>query len=290
MKNIEEKFSNTVWQPNTIALFRKVLYVFLAFQALSLLPSASAFWGPDAFLPYYYQVKTPLLQLLNPLQTGTFKNYYLFFPAAQLVFIILSFVIRPQRVLCILIYFFTAALHHKAAIIQNSGNDLALIMVFYLIFMSEKSSHPLNNTLTNFSFLAAKLQVAFVYLVAGISKLRGEHWIDGTALYYVFNADEYSCWFAKHYLASSSFVVYTGTYLKLGLQLVFPLFIWFKRTKKLTMLLGIVIHVLIIFLMGLTDFGLIMIIVYALFLSDETSTRVLKKFSWTRYSGSFQGL
>ncbi|HEU4716608.1 MAG TPA: hypothetical protein VFU15_02195, partial [Bacteroidia bacterium] len=78
----------------------------------------------------------------------------------------------------------------------------------------------------------------------------------------------YSGRMGKHFLSQNAFFVYAGTYLTLVLQLAFPLTIWFRKTRTVTMITGIVIHLLIIFLMGITDFGLIMIAAYSLFVKD----------------------
>ncbi|HEU4717767.1 MAG TPA: hypothetical protein VFU15_08030, partial [Bacteroidia bacterium] len=195
MKTIDrlsERFTSSVVQAGTIALFRKCLYAFLFFRTITLLPAANEFWGPGSYLPFYYRQSSFLLKLLNPLQSEAFHAYYLFFAIAQLALIAISFFVKKrQRLLCAGIYFFTAALHHKMAAIENGGEQLAMILLFFLLLMNENGTGMLNSTVTNFAFLAARVQLVFVYFVAGITKLKGVHWIDGTALHYVFATDEY---------------------------------------------------------------------------------------------------
>jgi hypothetical protein len=232
-----------------------------------------------------YRSDSLLYKILNMLSHPSIAPAYWIFIGGQLGCILLSFFIRQQRILCILIYFFTVTLYNKAYIAQNSGDTLTVLMLFYLMFMNEymNENHWTTNqklrtadiTLTNFAFLAAGIQVALVYFVAGVTKLKGEHWPDGTALYYVFSIDEYSCMLAKNYIATSGFLVHAGTYLALAVQLGFPVFVWFRKTRKFTLAAGCILHLLIALLVGLTDFGFVMPVMYLLFFTEEESKKIL---------------
>lgn len=273
--NLSERFTSSVLHPDVIRLFRKCLYIFIFLHTLIRLPVAAEFWGPGSLLPAFYNSHSPLFCIFDLLHYDVFKNLYWFFIAAQLLLILVSFLIKPQRLITIGVYFFTAVLHNKNAIIENNGESLALVLLLLLIFMNENKSSALSNAITNFAFLAAQVQIAFAYFAAGMLKLKGVHWMDGTALYYALMNDDYTCGFAKHYLAHNSFFIYAGTWLTLFLQLGFPVLIWFKKTKRITLALGILVHLLIIFLMGITDFGVIMLIAYILFMKNETAGKVL---------------
>jgi hypothetical protein len=51
----------------------------------------------------------------------------------------------------------------------------------------------------------------------------------------------------------------------LGYQLLFPVLVWIKKIKKMFLLLGILMHLYIAFVMGLVEFGSVMIISYIIF-------------------------
>ncbi len=104
-----------------------------------------------------------------------------------------------------------------------------------------------------------------LYVVASYFKLLGSSWLDGTAFYYVLFNDTYSHPWFKQLLISNGFLIHIITWFALIFQLMFPVFIWFKRTKLIMIISGILFHIMIIVIMGITDFGIIMLIMYLLF-------------------------
>jgi len=123
----------------------------------------------------------------------------------------------------------------------------------------------LNITVSNFAVWAARFQVIILYVTASYFKLFDETWLNGTAFYYVLYSDTYSHPWFKYLFMSSSFFIHAITWGALSFQLLFPVLVWFKQTKIPILIAGVLLHVLIIFVMGLTDFGIIMLIMYLLF-------------------------
>ena len=294
MQNIQtintfcSRISENVLQPHVISIFRKCLYVFLLLNTLVLLPIASQIWGPDAYTIAYYQPNHWIVKVFYLLQEASVGKYYMLFIAGQIITIVLSFLLKNyQRLFSILIYFFTINLYNKSGLLQNSGSNLVVIILFYLIFMNEKAGEGQEKTsrwkiaditFTNLAFVAARIQVVFLYLVAGIYKLKGEHWLDGTALYYVFSIPEFSHPIIFNRITGSSFLVVLGTYLTLVFQLAFPILVWFRKTKNTMFVLGTFFHLGIAFLLGIPDFGFAMIIMYLLFYYDEQAKRITDNF------------
>ena len=154
-----------------------------------------------------------------------------------------------------------------------------------LLFIDEEAKNTPHSywktiklTIANFTFLAIKLQVVCLYLVASYYKMQGETWIDGTAFYYVLYNDMYTHpWFTKLFI-DNTFVIKSVSWFTLLFQLFFPILVWIKLTKNVMLFAGIFLHLMIAWVMGIVDFGIIMILMYTLFNSEAFNTRLLAFF------------
>jgi hypothetical protein len=112
-------------------------------------------------------------------------------------------------------------------------------------------------------------QVCFLYGSAGLYKVQGASWGNGTALHYVLNLDLFRPWPELSLLADEHDVlIAVACYVTVLVQVAFP-FVLFGRLKYpvLTVLLGM--HLGIAVLMGLPLFSGAMIIADAAFLPDR---------------------
>ncbi|MFF3754132.1 HTTM domain-containing protein [Streptomyces sp. NPDC002018] len=112
-------------------------------------------------------------------------------------------------------------------------------------------------------------QICVLYGSAGLYKVQGSSWGNGTALHYVLNLDLFRPWPALSLMADDHTALLTLTgYITVLLQVAFP-FVLFGRLKYpvLTMLLGM--HIGIAVLMGLPLFSGAMIVADAAFLPDR---------------------
>ncbi|MBI2268840.1 MAG: HTTM domain-containing protein [Bacteroidetes bacterium] len=278
----EALFTEKVNTPHTILLFKKAVYLYIILNGLISLPIASQIWSVDANMIHYYPQDNFAIKLINILSRPGINNYYWYFVIGQLTCATVALFGYLKRLMGILLYFISVNLYYNAGLIQNGGTNLLVITLFYMIFMNEAAGQQQNNkirtfeiTATNFAFLAAKIQVCLLYFVSAVYKLYGSHWMDGSALYYVLNMDEYSTSWIQKNIANTDWLTIPVTYFTLTFQMLFPVTVWIKKFKPLTLWVGVVFHVLIIFMMGITDFGLIMLIMYLLFASDAKSKMAL---------------
>ena len=288
ISGLEEWFTTKVNTPGTILLFKKAVYVFILFNGLITLPIAPEIWSPFASMIHYYPTDNLAIKLMNILSRPSVNNYYWFFVIGQLFCAAIALVGYQKQLMGVLLYFITANLYYNSGLIQNGGTNLLMITLFYMMFMNEDADKYKNGTFrtiaisfSNFALLAAQFQVCLLYIVSSVYKLHGSHWIDGSALYYILNIDEYSTAFIQKYVANTDWITVPATYLTLTFQLLFPVTVWIKKLKPITLVTGIAFHLLIIFMMGLTDFGLIMIVMYLLFFSNAVSLKLLNNFQVT---------
>jgi hypothetical protein len=132
------------------------------------------------------------------------------------------------------------------------------------------------------------LQINFclIYLAAGLSKLLGSAWWNGTAMWWTMVNWEFAPlefqWYldamrflAEHRwlweLATSSGVAFT-----LLLEIGFPFLVW-TRARPVVVGLAVLLHTTIAVLMGLKTFGIIMVAMLMAFVAPELIRRLLAR-------------
>lgn len=150
-------------------------------------------------------------------------------------------------------------------VIQDGGDNLAAILLFYMLFLHPKLTRPDQITkgprtfLHNVAVLAIYLQVCILYLVSGTAKLSGEMWPNGTGIYYVLHTEAFSPpWIWVQNLFKVPFIVTIASYLTIIYQLGFP-FMVLNRLHLAWVVIGIGLHLSIGIAMGLVPFSMIMI-------------------------------
>ena len=283
-KTIKERIDSitTVMPYGTnIAVFRKALMVFLLCNTLFLLSYSKILYGIHSYFIPFDASNNFILRILSLLEKPQYAAHWQWFVGGQIISILTCLFLPYKRISTLLVYFFTMSLYHKIIPIQNAGFNLLVIVLFLLIFMDENANNTkqprlkiINVTVSNFAVWAAQFQVIILYVVATWFKLYGTSWLDGTAFYYVLFTDTFSHPWVRDLFISNSFTIHFLTWFALGFQLLFPVLIWFKRTKPAMLILGVLFHVMIMIVMGIIDFSIIMIIMYLLFYTPKKSVSV----------------
>ncbi len=255
-----------------IALIRKALMVFLLCNTLFLLSYSKILYGIHSYFIPFDASNNFMLRALSLLEHPVFAAHWQWFVGGQIISIISCLFLPYKRISTVLVYFFTMSLYHKTIPIQNAGFNLLVMVLVMLIFMDEKANdtknpylRTINITVSNFALWAARFQVIMLYVVASWFKLYGTSWLNGTAFYYVLYTDTFTLPWFRDLFISHSFVIHFVSWFALSFQLLFPVLVWFKRTKPVMLALGVLFHLMIMLVMGIIDFSIIMIIMYLLF-------------------------
>jgi hypothetical protein len=120
-----------------------------------------------------------------------------------------------------------------------------------------------------------QVHFCFIYLAAGLSKLKGPGWWSGFAFYDVMINPEFTLmryeWFEHftRWLASSKPVYHAGcafgVWFTWGLEISFPFLVW-TRLRPVVLWLGVLLHAGIGVLMGLNLFELLMMVMLLAFM------------------------
>ena len=130
--------------------------------------------------------------------------------------------------------------------------------ITFLLFFNVLLAMSLNLTnedkkksLVSFSFRIAQLFLSSTYFFTGFGKLLGYDWLNGSAIKKIFNNENID--FGNNY-----FYIVLGLSV-LFLELLYPIFIFTKKTKKTFFFFIMLMHLSIFFVMKLYYFAFIMI-------------------------------
>lgn len=112
-----------------------------------------------------------------------------------------------------------------------------------------------------------QIQMCLIFLSAGLWKLSGHDWLDGTALYYVSRLEDY---FGRlpipGFLFETPWLVALLGWLVIAVELTVPVLIWFRETRRWCLLAALLFHLANEWTMHLFLFHWIMLVGWMSFL------------------------
>lgn len=201
--------------------------------------------------------------------------------------IILVFVISGYypRITGILHFWVTYSFFYSCFILEGGDQVMLIITLLFipLTLLDNRKNHfqqidiknDMIKIICNSIFLLIFIQIAVIYLQAGVEKLyKTEEWRNGTAIYYWLNHNTFGIsgnvqrFF--NYLLSFPLIVTTVTWSVIVLEITIPFAFFFnKQIKRVILAIGIFFHLMIAFIHGIPGFSLIMIGVLLLYLGYD---------------------
>jgi hypothetical protein len=193
------------------------------------------------------------------------------------------------RILTPLHWVLVWSLRERYPLLWDGGDNLMQLVLLYAVFMnvSEHFSldsmrraaqplveRPIRAMFHNAGLLAAAMQLSLVYGIAGLSKVQGETWQNGTSLYYALRAGEFTWPGMSHLIYENSAVLVFLSYATVAFQVSFPFMLFLgRRTRLLWMLAGLCFHLGIATFMALFTFAMFMMAVDLIFITDAEYAR-----------------
>jgi hypothetical protein len=144
---------------------------------------------------------------------------------------------------------------------------------------------PAPSAAANLALRLMNVHMCVIYFFAGIAKLRGESWWDGTAMWRAFANLEYQStdmtWLAWH-----PQILNLATHVSVLWEISFPFLIWRPRCRPLMLVGAVALHVGIGACLGMWTFGLIMLVGCCSFLPAEVVRRLAAASARPRAAGA----
>lgn len=276
------------------AVMRIASGLFILGWLLLNLPVASRIWGPgSAYWDGYRDIlgyNWPL-DILRDTGPGFFWVWY-----ALAALLAGAFVLGWRtRVVTPLLFVFYTAINAQNTPISDGGNYFIRVMLIYLIFVdisrrwsldAKRREHKQDmesqsgTVLHNLGLCLVVAQLCLVYFEAGMYKVQGSLWQDGTAVYYPLNSELYGVFpFLSDLLTASTWITVLATYFTVIIQIAFPFMLFNRVTRRIALLGILVMHSGIAVVMGLPFFSGIMASADAVLVSGATWTTIAAWFA-----------
>lgn len=152
-----------------------------------------------------------------------------------------------------------------------NGSDLVLnLFLLIAIFFTnnpvlrKESRRQIQTLVSNLSLIVAQIQIALIYLLSGYDKITSSSWRSGGAMDSINHLKFYHNPFISLELSETLSLLLSWSVILF--ELTFPILVWLKKFRTLVLAIGVLFHFGIAAFLGLVDFGLTMIICYAIFL------------------------
>ena len=178
------------------------------------------------------------------------------------------------------------SIHNRNPAVLHGGDDVLRIMAFLLIFSSAgaelsvdryvSSGQPFVGEYTSpWVLRLMQLQVSIIYLRAGLAKLGGASWLNGSAAYYPTQVQEYRR-FPLPRVLINAFWIRLFTWGTILIELGLGTAIWVKEFRMAILLCGLAFHVVLEYFLNLQLFGLTMMCCLLLFVSPTDLMSLLR--------------
>ncbi len=287
-----------------LAVTRIVLGLIVWTQVLVNWPDRHYTWGDGAAWTSPVRDAKPwpgFLGLFQQADGRTFDAVYLLTVVAGLLLMVGLW----TRAAAVLTLFLWMSLYVSNPFV-GSGGDAILRMVLLYACFTDMGRHLsvdavlrrrrgvvppvlpawLTTTLHNVAVVLIIHQVVMVYVGSALWKVQSPVWMDGRAVYYPLQTEAYSPWRdLLHPLSSAEPVVMAATWTAIVVQLLFPVFLLYRSTRALALVVVTGMHLGIGLFMGIMYFSLVMIAVDMMLVSDASWRRAgaLVRRSWRRH-------
>lgn len=185
-----------------------------------------------------------------------------------------------------------ASLHHRNHFILHSGDTFLRVMTFFLICSEAGSVVSVDHwlrlrrgqatadppLLAPWGQRLLQLQMTTLYFFTFLAKASGTKWVDGTALYYILNLDEFHR-FPISWLSDYLPLVKAATWGSLAVELALATLIWIKELRYPVLVAGIALHLGIEWSMNVPLFQWALLAAYVNFVDPDD---LVKWAAWAR--------
>jgi hypothetical protein len=265
-------------------------------------PNRHTIWGPGS--PWTPDLARVMLAENGWFSVLTFSDDPGWFEACYVAALLVSVLFTlgwHTRVMSVLFAIMVISFYARSVLMGDGGDNLMALMVVYLMFTACGRRWSLDaragragpgpgfreftaTVVHNCAILVIMAQMCVLYGAAGLYKVQGETWGDGTALHYVLKQEIFRPWPGlSDFVDGHLMMVGIACYLTVLVQVAFP-FSLFSKLKYVVLAILIGMHAGIAVLLALPVFSAVMVLADAVFLPDRffrhaagTVRRVLRR-------------
>lgn len=271
-------------QRETISLdiFRILIGVIIFYDFISLYPVLETFYGLGGISPLGALRSQSLgrlnLFLVFPIDAYTLPVLYF----STLLFSITLLLGLWSRFSSLMLFILITSFHHRNIHILNSGDTLLRLFTFFMIFAPIGRAFSIdrimrilrgteNIALPMVSIFGQRLlqfQFSWVYLCATVFKLKGDEWLNGTALSTVLKIPEFQTRFSYLFSHDNDFTRLL-TWASILIEGALGTLIWIPSLRLPLIIIGMTFHLCIDQLMYIPLFEWVMITGLLLFVDNR---------------------
>jgi uncharacterized membrane protein YphA (DoxX/SURF4 family) len=288
------RFWFTPADPATLGLIRILGGSMLFYTHLIWSLDLESFFGPRGWIPLETQA-------LLPGRNGIWTYFYwIHTPSALWIAHIAGLIVFAllivgifSRVMAVLAFLITASYANRVGHTALFGlDDINSLLAIYLMVGPCGDAYSLDrlwkrrraggtlpvkpSTSANLAIRMMQVHMCIVYLCSGMSKLMGQSWWDGGAIWMSVGNLEYQSldltWLANHRLLISAL-----THATVFWELSYCVLVWPRLLRPLVIAMAVFVHLGIAVALGMPTFGLVMLIGNAAFISPALVRRMLDR-------------
>ncbi|CAN5153480.1 hypothetical protein BH11PAT4_BH11PAT4_3950 [soil metagenome] len=276
---VSQWFEATFFAPmgtNGLRLFRGAVGLATLLTALSWLGSFKWFFGPEGYVPlsavgtlgkfsaswmhiFSYSSLTSL-----PVVTAA----YILLMVAAICLILGKYVKVAAPVAFVLLLSFLG----RNAAMSYGGTDVLQLLLLAVVLLSL----PGRRAPERWPVFLMQFQFALIYFVAGVSKLQTPAWVQGTKMFSTLSDPTFS-YINPGLLLAIPVAITAITWFGFMSELAFSFLIWSKATRRVALVLAVMLHVGVIFTMNVHLFSEIMLLGLTIFLTEPEAKWVLER-------------
>lgn len=280
-----DRFLFSPVDPATLALIRICTGAMLLYTHVVWALELQAFFGKDAWLSkdFAYRYHDSIFGWSHLYWIDNAIALWIAHIAALLIFACLMIGYR-SRTMAVLSYLLTVSYANRAGGALFGLDQINGFLSMYLMIgpcgaaysvdewlardRANAVKAPAQSVSANIALRLMQLHLCIVYLFAGLGKLLGESWWDGTALWGAFANYEYQT-IDMTWLANWLVIINLLTHVTLAWEISYCFLVWNRLARPVMLLLAVPLHLGIALCMGMITFGLIMIVANMAFIPPE---------------------
>jgi hypothetical protein len=172
-----------------------------------------------------------------------------------------------SRIAAVLVFVCLVSLSARNPAVGNAGDGLLRTLSFYVMLAPISAGVALR---------LVQVQLSFIYVFTVWAKLRGDTWVDGTAVSYAFRLEDLAR-FPLPDVGAVIVLAHVLTYGVLALELALGVLVWNRRARPWVLLCGVLLHLGIEYRLRVGFFSWAMLVTYLAFVPGDVAERALRR-------------